>query len=130
MVSAFFRSLSVPSTTPSRRSFVAFSVLAGVGLPVLAGCDLPGASKAKDSASANGSASAKGKAKAGSTDWQKLDAHIMGHNVTVEVSPVIRKNDTTSIMALELTRAKDDASIDRVKTDSSDTEDNKLNISS
>ena len=109
---------------------MAFSVLAGVGLPVLAGCDLPGASKAKDSASANGSASAKGKAKAGSTDWQKLDAHIMGHNVTVEVSPVIRKNDTTSIMALELTRAKDDASIDRVKTDSSDTEDNKLNISS
>ena len=130
MVSAFFRSLSVPSTTPSRRSFVAFSVLAGVGLPVLAGCDLPGASKAKDSASANGSASAKGKAKAGSTDWQKLDAHIMGHKVAVRVSPVIRKNDTTSIMALELTRAKDDASIDRVKTDSSDTEDNKLNISS
>ena len=130
MVSAFFRSLSVSSTTPSRRSFVAFSVLAGVGLPVLAGCDLPGASKAKDSASANGSASAKGKAKAGSTDWQKLDAHIMGHKVAVRVSPVIRKNDTTSIMALELTRAKDDASIDRVKTDSSDTEDNKLNISS
>ena len=109
---------------------MAFSVLAGVGLPVLAGCDLPGASKAKDSASANGSASAKGKAKAGSTDWQKLDAHIMGHKVAVRVSPVIRKNDTTSIMALELTRAKDDASIDRVKTDSSDTEDNKLNISS
>ena len=130
MVSAFFRSLSVPSTTPSRRSFVAFSVLAGVGLPVLAGCDLPGASKAKGSASANGSASAKGKAKAGSTDWQKLDAHIMGHKVAVRVSPVIRKNDTTSIMALELTRTKDDASIDRVKTDSSDTEDNKLNISS
>ena len=130
MVSVFFRSLSVPSTTPSRRSFVAFSVLAGVGLPVLAGCDLPGASKGKDSASANGSASAKGKAKAGSTDWQELDAHIMGHKVAVRVSPVIRKNDTTSIMALELTRAKDDASIDHVKTDSSDTEDNKLNISS
>ena len=109
---------------------MAFSVLAGVGLPVLAGCDLPGASKAKDSASANGSASAKGKAKAGSTDWQELDAHIMGHKVAVRVSPVIRKNDTTSIMALELTRAKDDASIDHVKTDSSDTEDNKLNISS
>ena len=125
-------------SVPSRRSFVALSALAGLGLPVLAGCDLPGVSKNKDgsaspsgsSATAGGSASAKGKAKAGSTDWQKLDAHIMGHNVTVEVSPVIRKNDTTSIMALELTRAKDDASIDRVKTDSSDTEDNKLNISS
>ena len=109
---------------------MALSALVGVGLPVLAGCDLPGASKGKDSASANGSASAKGKAKAGSTDWQKLDAHIMGHKVAVRVSPVIRKDEATSIIALELTRAKDDASIDRVKTDSSDTEDNKLNISS
>ena len=125
-------------SVPSRRSFVALSALAGLGLPVLAGCDLPGVSKNKDgsaspsgsSATAGGSASAKGKAKAGSTDWQKLDAHIMGHKVAIRVSPVIRKNDTTSIMALELTRAKDDASIDRVKTDSSDTEDNKLNISS
>ena len=129
MVSAFFRSLSVSSTTQSRRSFVAFSVLAGVGLPVLAGCDLPGASKAKDSASANGSASAKGKAKAGSTDWQKLDAHIMGHNVTVEVSPVIRQDEKTSIIALRLTRAKDDASIDAVNASSYSGISNKLNIS-
>ena len=129
MVSAFFRSLSVPSTTPSRRSFVAFSVLAGVGLPVLAGCDLPGASKAKGSASTNGSASAKGKAKAGSTDWQKLDAHIMGHNVTVEVSPVIRQDEKTSIIALRLTRAKDDASIDAVNASSYSGISNKLNIS-
>ena len=129
MVSVFFRSLSVPSTTPSRRSFVAFSVLAGVGLPVLAGCDLPGASKGKDSASANGSASAKGKAKAGSTDWQELDAHIMGHNVVVRVSPVIREDETTSIMALELTRAEDDASIDDTKADSHSDNGNKLGIS-
>ena len=129
MVSAFFRSLSVSSTTQSRRSFVAFSVLAGVGLPVLAGCDLPGASKAKDSASANGSASAKGKAKAGSTDWQKLDAHIMGHNVTVEVSPVIRQDEKTSVIALRLTRAKDDASIDAVNASSYSGISNKLNIS-
>ena len=129
MVSAFFRSLSVPSTTPSRRSFVAFSVLAGVGLPVLAGCDLPGASKAKDSASANGSASAKGKAKAGSTDWQKLDAHIMGHNVTVEVSPVIRQDEKTSIIALRLTRAKDDASVDAINASSYSGISDKLNIS-
>ena len=129
MVSAFFRSLSVPSTTPSRRSFVAFSVLAGVGLPVLAGCDLPGASKAKDSASANGSASAKGKAKAGSTDWQKLDAHIMGHNVTVEVSPVIRQDEKTSIIALRLTRAKDDASVDAINASSYSGISDKLNVS-
>ena len=126
MTSAFSRSLRVPPV-PSRRSFVAFSVLAGVGLPVLAGCDLPGVSKDKGgaaspagsqaggSASAGGSATATaGSTKAGSTEWQKLDAHIMGHNVTVEVSPVIRQDEKTSIIALRLTRAKDDASIDAV----------------
>jgi len=106
---------------------VALSALVGVGLPVLAGCDLPGVSKDKGgaaspagsqaggSASAGGSATATaGSTKAGSTEWQKLDAHIMGHNVTVEVSPVIRQDEKTSIIALRLTRAKDDASIDAV----------------
>ena len=131
MVSVFFRSLSVPSTTPSRRSFVAFSVLAGVGLPVLTGCKIPGWSKNKGGpTSSSGSlASTGGKAKAGSTDWQELDAHVMGHKVAVRVSPVIRKDEATSIMALELTRAKDDASVDRVKTNSSGSEGNKLSIS-
>jgi len=75
-------------------------------------------------------ASTGGKAKAGSTDWQELDAHIMGHKIAVQVSPVIRKDEATSIMALELTRAKDDASVDRVKTNSSGSEGNKLSISS
>jgi len=74
-------------------------------------------------------ASTGGKAKAGSTDWQELDAHVMGHKVAVRVSPVIRKDEATSIMALELTRAKDDASVDRVKTNSSGSEGNKLSIS-
>jgi len=74
-------------------------------------------------------ASTGGKAKAGSTDWQELDAHIMGHNVAVRVSPVIRKDETTSIMALELTRAEDDASIDDVKANSYSDNGNKLGIS-
>ena len=121
MTSAFSRSLRVPPV-PSRRSFIALSALVGIGLPVLAGCDLPGVSKDKggsaspsgSSATAGGSASAGAGAKAGSTDWQKLDAHIMGHNVTVEVSPVIRQDEKTSVIALRLTRAKDDASIDAV----------------
>ena len=124
-------------SVPSRRSFVALSALAGLGLPVLAGCDLPGVSKNKDgsaspsgsSATAGGSASAKGKAKAGSTDWQKLDAHIMGHNVTVEVSPVIRQDEKTSIIALRLTRAKDDASVDAINASSYSGISDKLNIS-
>lgn len=126
MLPALSGSSCVPSA-PSRRSFVALSALVGVGLPVLAGCDLPGVSKDKGgaaspagsqaggSASAGGSATATaGSTKAGSTEWQKLDAHIMGHNVTVEVSPVIRQDEKTSIIALRLTRAKDDASIDAV----------------
>ena len=128
---SFMSSFSVPS----RRSFVALSALAGLGLPVLAGCDLPGVSKDKggsaspsgSSATAGGSASAS--AKAGSTDWQKLDAHIMGHNVTVEVSPVIRQDEKTSIIALRLTRAKDDASIDAISASSYSGISNKLNIS-
>ena len=110
---------------------MALSVLAGVGLPVLTGCKIPGWSKNKGGpTSSSGSlASTGGKAKAGSTDWQELDAHVMGHKVAVRVSPVIRKDEATSIMALELTRAKDDASVDRVKTNSSGSEGNKLSIS-
>ena len=125
----------VPSA-PSRRSFVALSALAGLGLPVLAGCDLPGASKDKagaaspsgSTASAGGSASA-GAAKAGSTEWQKLDGHVMGHKVSVEVSPVIRQDDKTSYIAVKLTRASDDASIDAVNAHASTSRDDKLNIS-
>lgn len=72
MTSAFSRSLRVPPV-PSRRSFMALSALVGIGLPVLAGCDLPGVSKDKggsaspsgSSATAGGSASAGAGAKAG-----------------------------------------------------------------
>ena len=126
----------VPSA-PSRRSFVALSALAGLGLPVLAGCDLPGASKDKggsasrsgSTASAKGSASVSAPAKAGSTEWQKLDGHVMGHKVSVEVSPVVRQDDETSYIAVKLTRASDDASIDAVNAHASTSRDDKLNIS-
>ena len=129
--------LSCVPSAPSRRSFVAFSALAGLGLPVLAGCDLPGASKDKggaaspsgSTASARGTASASAPAKAGSTEWQKLDGHVMGHKVSVEVSPVIRQDDKTSYIAVKLTRASDDASIDAVNAHASTSRDDKLNIS-
>ena len=125
----------VPSA-PSRRSFVALSALAGLGLPVLAGCDLPGVSKEKGGAAspsgstASGSATASaGAAKAGGTEWQKLDGHVMGHKVSVEVSPVVRQDDKTSYIAVKLTRASDDASIDAVNAHASTSRDDKLNIS-
>ena len=127
----------VPSA-PSRRSFVALSALVGVGVPVLAGCDLPGTSRGKEGAAspsgstAGGSAtaSASGPAQAGSTEWQKLDGHVMGHKVSVEVSPVVRQDDKSSYIAVKLTRASDDASIDAVKASSyKDDSGNKLSIS-
>ena len=136
MSSVFSRSLGIPSRAASRRSFVVLSALAGLGLPVLAGCDLPGVSKDKggsasrsgSTASAKGSASA-GAAKAGSTEWQKLDGHVMGHKVSVEVSPVVRQDDKTSYIAVKLTRASDDASVDAVDASSYSSKDNKLSIS-
>ena len=117
---------------------MALSALAGLGLPVLAGCDLPGVSKDKggsaspsgSTASAGGSASASAPAQAGSTEWQKLDGHVMGHKVSVEVSPVVRQDDKSSYIAVKLTRASDDASIDAVKASSyKDDSGNKLSIS-
>ena len=116
---------------------MALSALVGVGVPVLAGCDLPGTSRGKEGAAspsgstAGGSAtaSASGPAQAGSTEWQKLDGHVMGHKVSVEVSPVIRQDDKTSYIAVKLTRASDDASIDAVNAHASTSRDDKLNIS-
>ena len=105
---------------------------------MLAGCDLPGVSKDKggsaspsgSTASAGGSASASAPAQAGSTEWQKLDGHVMGHKVSVEVSPVVRQDDKTSYIAVKLIRASDDASIDAVKASSyKDDSGNKLSIS-
>ena len=138
MSSAFSRSPGVSSRGPSRRTFVAVSALVGVGVPVLAGCDLPGVSKDKAGAASpagsqtGGSASARasaGGAQAGSTEWQKLDGHVMGHKVSVEVSPVVREDDKTSYIAVKLTRASDDASIDTVKASSYSSGDNELSIS-
>ena len=114
-----------------RRSFLSGAILTGAGLPVLAGCDLPGVSKDKGGSAspsgsqAGGSASA-GPAKAGSTEWQKLDGHVMGHKVSVEVSPVVRQDDKTSIIAVTLTRASDDASVKETNISSYDGDDNKL----
>jgi len=53
----------------------------------------------------------------------------MGHKVSVEVSPVIRQDDKTSYIAVKLTRASDDASIDAVNAHASTSRDDKLNIS-
>ena len=118
------RLLSCSPVIPPRRSFLALSVLAAAGLPVLAACD----EDAAVSPSA-GASSGSGDAKGSGTDWQELDAHISGHHVTVRVSPVIRKDESTSIMVLELTRAEDDASVADTSVSVFNTGDNNLSLS-
>ena len=104
-----------------RRVFLSGTILTGVGLPLLAGCKLPWQSKHQA-----GSTSA-GRAPAAPHGWQQLDGHIAGHHIIVNVSPIIRKDETTSILALELVRASDDKNRTENKPTSS-TPENKFTI--
>ena len=101
-----------------RRVFLSGVFLAGVGLPVLAGCKVPWQSKgqagsASASASAGGSAAVPA-ASGAPQGWQELDAHVMGHHLGFQVSPLVRRDEKTTVLALRLTRAKDDASVKEV----------------
>ena len=101
-----------------RRVFLSGAVLTGVGLPLLAGCKLPWRSKRQTgsaSASAGGaSGTAVPAASAAPQGWQELDAHVMGHHLGFQVSPLVRRDAKTTVLALKLTRAKDDASVKEV----------------
>ena len=96
--------------------FLSGVFLAGVGLPVLAGCKAPWQSKGQaGSASASaGGASGVPAASAAPRGWQELDAHVMGHHLGFQVSPLVRRDEKTTVLALKLTRAKDDASVKEV----------------
>ena len=103
-----------------RRVFLSGAILTGVGLPLLAGCKLPWQSK-RQTGSTSASASA-GKASgtavpaasAAPQGWQELDAHVMGHHLGFQVSPLVRRDEKTTVLALKLTRAKDDAAVKEV----------------
>ncbi|WP_314179103.1 OmpA family protein [Actinomyces oris] len=119
-----------------RRVFLSGAILTGVGLPLLAGCKLPWQSKgqAGSTTAAPASASA-GKASgtavpaasAAPQGWQELDAHVMGHHLGIQVSPLVRRDEKTTVLALKLTRAKDDASVKDVVVDSLDKDSNVFN---
>ena len=95
-----------------RRVFVSGVILTGVGVPLLAGCKLPWQSKGQagsTSASASaGGASGVPAASAAPQGWQELDAHVMGHHLGFQVSPLVRRDEKTTVLVLKLTRAKDD----------------------
>ena len=101
-----------------RRVFLSGAILTGAGVPLLAGCKLPRQSK-RQAGSASASASAGGSAAVPAASsapqgWQELDAHVMGHHLGFQVSPLVRRDEKTTVLALKLTRAKDDASVKEV----------------
>ena len=113
-----------------RRVFVSGAVLTGVGLPLLAGCRLPWQSR-RQTGSTSASASA-GKASGTAVPaasgapqgWQELDAHVMGHHLGFQVSPLVRRDETTTVLVLKLTRAKDDPAVKDIDVDSLDKDSN------
>ena len=109
-----------------RRVFLSGAILTGAGLPLLAGCKLPWQSKRQASSTSASAVGAAG-APAAPQGWQQLDGHIAGHHIIVNVSPIIRKDESTSILALELFRASDDKNRTENKPTSS-TPDNKFTI--
>ena len=102
-----------------RRVFVSGAILTGVGVPLLAGCKAPWQSKrqaSSTSASAGGAAGAPAvpAASGAPQGWQQLDAHVVGHHLGFQVSPLVRRDEKTTVLALKLTRAKDDAAVKEV----------------
>mgnify|MGYP001006773041 CR=1 FL=1 len=117
-----------------RRVFLSGVVLAGVGLPVLAGCKVPGWSGRRSgsaSASAGGSAGASAvpAASGAPQGWQELDAHVMGHHLGFQVSPLVRRDEKTTVLVLKLTRAKDDPAVKDIADSTSDSSSNTFEAS-
>ena len=109
-----------------RRVFVSGVILTGAGLPLLAGCKVPWQSKGQ-AGSTSASASA-GKASGTAVPaasgapqgWQELDAHVMGHHLGFQVSPLVRRDEKTTVLVLKLTRAKDDPAVKDIADAASD----------
>ena len=112
-----------------RRVFLSGAILTGAGVPLLAGCKLPWQSKRQtgsaSAASASASASAGGAsgvpaASGAPQGWQELDAHVMGHHLGFQVSPLVRRDEKTTVLVLKLTRAKDDPAVKDIADAASD----------
>ena len=113
-----------------RRVFLSGAILTGVGVPLLAGCKVPGWSRRQagsTSASAStgkASGTAVPAASGAPQGWQELDAHVMGHHLGFQVSPLVRRDEKTTVLALKLTRAKDDPAVKDIAESSTDGDSN------
>ena len=98
-----------------RRVFLSGVILSGAGLPLLAGCKLPWRSKRQAGSASASAGKASGTAvpaaSAAPQGWQELDAHVMGHHLGIQVSPLVRRDEKTTVLVLKLTRAKDDPAV-------------------
>ena len=109
-----------------RRVFLSGAILTGVGVPLLAGCKVPGWSRRQagsTSASAStgkASGTAVPAASGAPQGWQELDAHVMGHHLGFQVSPLVRRDEKTTVLVLKPTRAKDDPAVKDIADAASD----------
>ena len=113
-----------------RRVFLSGAILTGVGLPLLAGCKLPWQSRRQTGSTSTSASTGKASgtavpaASGAPQGWQELDAHVMGHHLGFQVSPLVRRDAKTTVLALKLTRAKDDPAVKDIAESSTDGDSN------
>ena len=98
----------------SRRSFLTLTALTALGtasMPVMTGCRLSKVGANNGASSGPGGSTSPVSASPAPTDFQTLDARIVGHRLSVRVSPLVRTSEEATALALEFTRADDDAAM-------------------
>ena len=98
----------------SRRSFLTLTALTALGaggVPVMAGCRLSKVGADGGASSGSGGSTSPVSASPAPTDFQTLDARIVGHRLSVRVSPLVRTSEEATALVLEFTRAADDAAM-------------------
>jgi len=103
-----------PAAAPGRRSFLTLTALTALGaggVPVMAGCRLSKVGADGGASSGSGGSTSPVSASPAPTDFQTLDARIVGHRLSVRVSPLVRTSEEATALVLEFTRAADDAAM-------------------
>ena len=98
----------------SRRSFLTLTALTALGtasMPVMTGCRLSKVGANNGASSGPGGSTSPVSASPAPTDFQTLDARIVGHRLSVRVSPLVRTSEEATALVLEFTRAADDAAM-------------------
>ena len=112
-----------------RRVFLSGAILTGAGLPPLAGCKAPWLSKRQTGLTSAAASASAGRASGAPQGWQELDAHVMGHHLGIQVSPLARRDEKTTVLVLKLTRAKDDPAVKDIADASGDSSSNTFEAS-